>query len=64
VRSPLADPLVAWPSTTHSARYRLGQLIPGTPINDGFLLIAFAAILIVSWTGAVPSVRAAPARVE
>jgi ABC-type uncharacterized transport system permease subunit len=48
VRSPLADPLVAWPSTHRiPLGTRLGHLIPGTPINDGFLLIAFAAILIV-----------------
>ncbi|MDB5394094.1 MAG: transporter permease [Rhodospirillales bacterium] len=48
VHAPLADPLVAWPSTRRiPLGTRLEHLIPGTPINDGFLLIAFAAILIV-----------------
>jgi ABC-type uncharacterized transport system permease subunit len=48
VRSPLRDPLVAWPSTPRiPAAMRLGHLIPGTPLNDGFLLIAFLAALVV-----------------
>jgi simple sugar transport system permease protein len=48
VRSPLRDPITAWPSTeriTHGVR--LANLIPGTPINQGLLLIAAAAVLIV-----------------
>jgi simple sugar transport system permease protein len=48
VRSPLRDPLVAWPSTERiPVGVRLGHLIPGTPINQGFLLIAVLAILVV-----------------
>lgn len=48
VRSPLRDPITAWPSTQRiSPGVRLGHLIPGTPINQGLLLIAGAALLIV-----------------
>jgi ABC-type uncharacterized transport system permease subunit len=48
VRSPLRDPVTAWPSTQRIAPgARLGHLIPGTPINQGLLLIAVAAVLIV-----------------
>jgi ABC-type uncharacterized transport system permease subunit len=48
VRSLLRDPITAWPSTQRiAAGVRLGHLIPGTPINQGILLIAFAAVLIV-----------------
>ncbi len=48
VRAPLRDPLVAWPSTERiPVGVRLGHLLPGTPINLGFLLIAVLAGLIV-----------------
>jgi ABC-type uncharacterized transport system permease subunit len=48
VRSPLRDPITAWPSTQRiPPGVRLGHLIPGTPINQGLLLIAGAAVLIV-----------------
>jgi simple sugar transport system permease protein len=48
VRSPLRDPITAWPSTARIEHgVRLANLIPGTPINDGLLLIAAAAVLIV-----------------
>jgi simple sugar transport system permease protein len=48
VRSPLRDPITAWPSTQRIAPgVRLGQLVSGTPINQGLLLIACAAVLIV-----------------
>jgi len=48
VRSPLRDPITAWPSTYRIAPgVRLAHLIPGTPINQGFLLVALAAVLIV-----------------
>jgi simple sugar transport system permease protein len=48
VHSPLRDPLVAWPSTQRiPIELRLGHLIPGTPLNYGFLLIAVLAALVV-----------------
>jgi simple sugar transport system permease protein len=48
VRSPLRDPITAWPSTYRIAHgVRLATLIPGTPINQGLLLIGAAAALIV-----------------
>jgi ABC-type uncharacterized transport system permease subunit len=48
VRSPLRDPITAWPSTYRiPPGVRLAHLVPGTPINQGFLLIALAAVLIV-----------------
>jgi len=48
VRSPLRDPVTAWPSSKRIAvGARLGHLIPGTPVNQGLLLIAVAAVLIV-----------------
>jgi ABC-type uncharacterized transport system permease subunit len=48
VRSPLRDPITAWPSTARIAPgVRLGHLIGGTPINQGLLLIAGLAVLIV-----------------
>lgn len=48
VRSPLRDPITAWPSTARiSPGVRLANLLPGTPINQGLLLIAGAAVLIV-----------------
>jgi len=48
VRSPLRDPTVAWPATPRiPVDMRLGHLIPGTPINDGFLLVAILAALVV-----------------
>jgi simple sugar transport system permease protein len=48
VRSPLRDPITAWPSTARIEHgVRLANLVPGTPINDGLLLIAAAAVLIV-----------------
>jgi ABC-type uncharacterized transport system permease subunit len=48
VRSPLRDPSTAWPSTQRiAAGARLGHLVPGTPINQGLLLIAVVAIAII-----------------
>ncbi len=48
VRAPLRDPTVAWPATPRiPVDMRLGHLVPGTPINDGFLLVAILAALVV-----------------
>jgi len=48
VRSPLRDPVTAWPSTQRIAPgVRLGHLISGAPINQGFMLVALAAIVII-----------------
>jgi simple sugar transport system permease protein len=48
VRTPLRDPSTAWPSTARIAvGARLGHLIPGTPVNTGFLLIAAVAIAVI-----------------
>jgi ABC-type uncharacterized transport system permease subunit len=48
VRTSLRDPLTAWPSTARIAvGARLGSLIPGTPVNQGFLLIAGIAIAVI-----------------
>jgi simple sugar transport system permease protein len=48
VRTPLRDPSTAWPSTARIAvGARLGHLIPGTPVNQGFLLIALVAIAVI-----------------
>ncbi|MEI9984709.1 MAG: ATP-binding cassette domain-containing protein [Aliidongia sp.] len=48
VHGPLRDPADALPSTHRiEAGVRLGHLIAGTPVNQGFLLIAAAAALIV-----------------
>jgi simple sugar transport system permease protein len=48
VRTSLRDPTTAWPSTERIAvGARLGSLIPGTPVNQGFLLIAGVAILVI-----------------
>jgi simple sugar transport system permease protein len=48
VRTPLRDPLTAWPSTARiPVGVRLGHLIPGTPINQGFLLIAAVAAAVI-----------------
>jgi len=48
VRSPLRDPSTAWPSTARIAvGSRLGSLLPGTPVNQGFLLIALLAVAVI-----------------
>jgi simple sugar transport system permease protein len=48
VRTSLRDPSMAWPSTPRIAvGARLGNLIPGTPINQGFLLIAVVAVAVI-----------------
>jgi general nucleoside transport system permease protein len=48
VRTPLRDPLMAWPSTARiAAGVRLGHLIPGTPVHQGFLLVAVVAIAVI-----------------
>jgi general nucleoside transport system permease protein len=48
VRTSFRDPATAWPSTMRiSAGARLGQLIPGTPVNRGFLLIVAVAIAVI-----------------
>ncbi|MDP8986374.1 MAG: ABC transporter permease [Pseudomonadota bacterium] len=48
VRTSLRDPSMAWPSTARIAvGARLGHLLPGTPINQGFLLIAVLAIAVI-----------------
>ncbi len=48
VRTSLRDPLTAWPSTARIAvGARLGHLIPGTPVNQGFLLIAVLAVAVI-----------------
>ena len=48
VRTSLRDPSTAWPSTLRIAvGARLGSLIPGTPVNQGFLLIAVVAVAVI-----------------
>jgi simple sugar transport system permease protein len=48
VRFPLKDPENAWPATHRiAAGVRLANLVPGTPINQGFLLVAVVALLVV-----------------
>jgi general nucleoside transport system permease protein len=48
VRTSLRDPVMAWPSTERiAAGARLGNLIPGTPVNQGLLLIAIVAVLVI-----------------
>jgi simple sugar transport system permease protein len=48
VRAPLRDPSTAWPSTARiSVGARRGHLIPGTPINQGLLLIAAVALAVI-----------------
>jgi ABC-type uncharacterized transport system permease subunit len=48
VRTSLRDPLTAWPSTARIAvGARLGSLIPGTPVNQGFLLVAAVVIAVI-----------------
>jgi general nucleoside transport system permease protein len=48
VRTSLRDPVTAWPATSRIAvGARLGSLIPGTPVNQGFLLIAVVAIAVI-----------------
>jgi simple sugar transport system permease protein len=48
VRTPLRDPSTAWPSTARIAvGARLGHLIPGTPVNQGFLIVAVLAIAVI-----------------
>jgi simple sugar transport system permease protein len=48
VRTSLRDPSTAWPSTARIASgARLGLLIPGTPINRGFLIVAVVAIAVI-----------------
>ncbi len=49
VRFPFQDPDTALPSTDRIAiGMRLGNLIPGTPVNTGLLLIAVIAVLVVA----------------
>lgn len=48
VRTSLRDPTTAWPSTPRIAvGARLGSLIPGTPVNQGLVLIAVLAIAVI-----------------
>jgi simple sugar transport system permease protein len=48
VRTSLRDPSTAWPSTARIATgARLGNLIPGTPVNQGLLLVAVIAVAVV-----------------
>ena len=48
VRTPLRDPSTAWPSTARIAvGARLGHLIPGTPVNQGFLIVAVIAMAVI-----------------
>jgi simple sugar transport system permease protein len=48
VRTSLRDPATAWPSTARIATgARLGSLIPGTPVHQGFLLIVVVAIAVI-----------------
>jgi ABC-type uncharacterized transport system permease subunit len=48
VRTSLRDPLTAWPSTARIAvGARLGNLWPGTPVNQGFLLVAVVAMAVI-----------------
>ena len=48
VRAPLRDPATAWPSTARiPVGVRLGHLIPGTPINQGLLLVAVVAVVVI-----------------
>jgi len=48
VRTSLRDPSTAWPSTARIAvGARLGHLIPGTPVNQGLLLVAVIAVAVI-----------------
>jgi general nucleoside transport system permease protein len=48
VRAPLRDPVTAWPSSYRiEPGARLPQLLHGTPLNDGLLIIAIFAMLVV-----------------
>jgi len=48
VRTPLRDPTTAWPSTARIAvGARLGHLIPGTPVNQGFLIVTVIAMAVI-----------------
>jgi simple sugar transport system permease protein len=48
VRTSLRDPSTAWPSTARIAvGARLGSLLPGSPINRGFLIVAVVAIVVI-----------------
>jgi simple sugar transport system permease protein len=48
VRTSLRDPSMAWPSTARIAvGARLGNLFPGTPVNQGFLLITVVALTVI-----------------
>ncbi len=48
VRTSLRDPTTAWPSTARIAvGSRLGNLIPGTPVNQGLLLVAVIVAAVV-----------------
>jgi len=48
VRTSLRDPSTAWPSTARIAvGARLGNLIPGTPVNQGLLFIAVIAVAVI-----------------
>jgi ABC-type uncharacterized transport system permease subunit len=56
VRGQLRDPDNGLPSTLRIARgLRLGHLIDGTPVNQGFVLIALAAMLVVFVDRLTPS---------
>jgi ABC-type uncharacterized transport system permease subunit len=48
VRAPLRDPITAWPSSYRiEPAARLPQLLHGTPLNDGLIIIAVFAVLVV-----------------
>lgn len=49
VRTPrFHDPITAWPATYRIAHgMRLTTLIPGTPVTQGFILIAVLAVLVI-----------------
>jgi ABC-type uncharacterized transport system permease subunit len=48
VRAPLRDPITAWPSSYRiEPAARLPQLLHGTPLNDGLIIIAVLAMLVV-----------------
>lgn len=48
VRSPLRDPVTAWPSSYRiEPAARLPQLLHGTPLNYGLIIVAVLAVLVV-----------------
>jgi ABC-type uncharacterized transport system permease subunit len=48
VRSSLRDPVTAWPSSFRiEPAARLPQLIHGTPLNEGLIIVAILAVLVV-----------------